>query len=173
MKIVLLEGSSPFRIRNDFKFYRHKDRVENIGREPGFRAKNRIAVLDEGIHFRKVKVPELFHNVPGMRRERGSSIRIIFTQLRQDTVLIGGMSAKIYRFQKKRTPNSQNVYRPSRTNYLINRGARSAVFLECFVNSFLKKVGEFIKKGSRKLHRLGLRDSESLLINNRRMIMSS
>ena len=100
MQMVLLEVSSPFRIRNDFKFYRHKDRTEHIGRESGFRTQNRIAVLHEGIHFRKVKVPEHFHNVPGMGRERGSSIRIIFTQLRQDTVLIGGMAANIYRFQK-------------------------------------------------------------------------
>ena len=147
MEMVLLEVSSPFRIRNDFKFYRHKDRTEHIRREPGFRAKNRIAVLHKGIHFRKVKVPELFHNVPGMGREGGNGIWIIFTQLRQDTVLIGGMAANIYRFQKKRTPNSKNVFRLSRTNYLINQGARSAAFLERFVNSFLKKSGGIYKKG--------------------------
>ena len=128
MQMVLLEVSSPFRIRNDFKFYRHKDRTEHIGRESGFRTKNRIAVLHEGIHFRKVKVPELFHNVPGMGRERGSSIRIIFTQLRQDTVLIGGMATDIYRFQKKRTPNSKSVFRLCRTDYFANQGARSAAF---------------------------------------------
>lgn len=27
---IFLEDSSPFRIRNDFKFYRHKDRTEHI-----------------------------------------------------------------------------------------------------------------------------------------------
>lgn len=118
MQMVFLEVSGPFRIRNDFKFYRHKDRTEHIGREPGCRAKSRIAVLHEGIHFRKVKVPELLHNVPSMCRERGSSIRIIFTQLRQDTVLIGGMSANVYGFHKKRPPNSKNVVCSGRRNRL-------------------------------------------------------
>ena len=56
------------------------------------------------------------------------------------------------------------MFRLSQTDYLVNQGARSAAFLERFVNSFLKKVGEFIKKGFREPHRLGLRDSESLII---------
>ena len=147
MQMVLLEVSSPFRIRDDLKLYRHKDRAEHIRRESGFRTKNRIAVLHEGIHFRKIKVPEFFHNVTGMGRERGSSIRIIFTQLRQDTVLIGGMATNIYRFQKKRTPNSKNEFRLCRTNYLVNQGARSAAFLERFVNSYFEKSGGIYKKG--------------------------
>lgn len=40
--------------------------------------------------------------------------------------------------------------------------ARSAAFFEGFVNSFLKKVGEFIKKESQKPHKIRIRDSESL-----------
>ena len=39
MQMVLLEVSSPFRIRSDLKLYRHKDRAEHIRRESGFRAK--------------------------------------------------------------------------------------------------------------------------------------
>lgn len=146
IEMVHLELCSPFSIRNDLEFYRDKDRTEHIRRESRFRAKSRIAVLHEGIHFRKVKVPELFHNVPGMGREGGNSIWIIFTQLRQDTVLIGGMSANVNRFQKKRTPNSKSIFRLCRTDYLIKQGARSAAFWERFVNSFLKKSGGIYKK---------------------------
>ena len=126
--MVHLEFSSPFGIRNDLKFHRDKERTEQIRRESRFGAKSRIAVLHEGIHFRKVKVPEFFYNVLGMGRERGSGIRIIFTQLRQDTVLIGGMAANVNRFQKKRPPNSKSVFRLCRTDYFANQGARSAAF---------------------------------------------
>ena len=164
MQMVLLEVSGPFRIRDDLKLYRHKDRAEHIRRESGFKPQNRIAVLHEEIHFRKGKVPEFFHNVPGMGRERGSSIRIIFTQLSQERVLIGGMAANINRFQEKCTPNSKIEFRLCRRDCLVNQGARSDVFLDRFVISFLKKSGEFINTGSWKPHRMGLRGSESLYL---------
>lgn len=61
--------------------------------------------------------------------------------------MIGGMAARINRFQKKRTPNSKSVIRLCRTNCLVKQGARSAAFLERFVNSFLKKSGGIYKKG--------------------------
>lgn len=55
IEMVYLEFSSSFGIRSDPKSHRDKNRTEQIRRESLFRAKSRIAVLHERIHFRKVK----------------------------------------------------------------------------------------------------------------------
>ncbi len=76
-----------------------KDGTEHVGRQSGSRTENRIAVQHEGVQLREVKSPEFFYDIPCRGRERGNSIGIIFTQLSQDTFLIGGMAARIKRFQ--------------------------------------------------------------------------
>lgn len=136
-------------------------RAEHIRGEPWCGSEDRIAVSHESVQLGEVKCPEFFHDIPSGSRQGGSSIRIIFTELCQDMFLVGGMSARIIRFQKI-APNQKVCSGRAGTNYLVNQGARSAAFLRRFVNSFLKKVGEFIKIGSWKPHKIRLRDSESI-----------
>lgn len=99
MEMIFLEVSGPLGIGRDLELDGKKKGTEHIGRQSGCRPENRIAVLHEGVQLREVKSPEFFHDIPCRSRERGNSIRIIVTQLSQDTLLIGGMTARIKRFQ--------------------------------------------------------------------------
>ena len=147
VKKVVLQGRSPGSKGRDFELHRKQVGAQHIRRKPRLRAEYGITILHELIDRRKVEVPEALNDFPSGGIKRSICIRIIFTKLRQDTVLIGGMSANINRFQKKRTPNCKNVFRLSRTDYLVKQGARSAAFLKRFVNRFLKKSGGIYKKG--------------------------
>lgn len=71
------------------------------------RAKRKILLLYEFVRRRKIKIPELLNDFPSGGVKRGICIRIIFTKLRQDKILIGGMTANANRLQKKRTPQFQ------------------------------------------------------------------
>ena len=147
VKKVLLEGRSPGSQGRDLELHGKQIGAQHIRRKARRRTEHRILILHELVDRGKVKVPEQFHDFPCSRVKRSIRIRIIFTKLIQDTVLIGGMAARINRFQKKRTPHSKSVFRLGRTNCLVKQGARSAAFLERFVNSFFEKSGGIYKKG--------------------------
>ncbi len=70
--------------------------TQHTGREPWFRAKNRVTFLHNGIRQGKIKIPELHDIVPGaFWKHKG--IRIKFKELGYESILIGGMAAGIYR----------------------------------------------------------------------------
>lgn len=112
-EMVLLERICPLGIGSNLKLHREQDGAEHVRRKSRWRTKVGIPVLHEGINGGKVKGPKFFHYAPGGRREGRSSIWIIFTQLCQDTVLVGGMAAGMKRFQKKR-PQSKSLDRQNR-----------------------------------------------------------
>ena len=99
MEIILFQIGSKSCVGSNFKFNRNKDSAKHVGREPWFRAKDRIAVLHKIINWWQIKIPKLIKDLPRGRREGSCSIRIIFTKLSQDTFLIGGMTADVNRFQ--------------------------------------------------------------------------
>ena len=161
--MVFLKISSPLCIRSDLELHREKDGSEHVRREPGGRAEIGITVLHKGIHFREVKVPEFFHDLPGGSWKRAGSIWIIFTKLFQDTVLVGGMSASVNRFQNRNTPDQTVCTGCAGTICLFDQGREAPHFLGVLSTPFLKKLGEFTKKEPQRPHKKRLRDSESLL----------
>ena len=60
------------------------------------RAKDRIAILHKGIRQGKIEIPELHDIVPGaFGKHKG--IRIKFQEIGYESILIGGMAARITR----------------------------------------------------------------------------
>ena len=137
-----------------------------LRRESWFRAKDRIPILHKFINLWQIKIPKFINDLPGGRRKGSSSIRIIFTKLSQDTILIGGMTANVNRFQWNTPPNQKVYFGCAETICLINQEARSAAFLVVNVKDFLEKGGEKIKMESQKPCKCRLRDSERLLVGN-------
>ena len=107
MQMILFQIRSQSCVRSYFKFNRHKDRAKHVGRKSWLRTKDRISIIHKIINFWQIKIPKLIENLPGRRRQRRSSIRIIFTKLSQDTFLIGGMTADVNRFQWNTPPNQK------------------------------------------------------------------
>lgn len=107
MEVVFLEASSPFCIRSDLELHGEEDGTQHVRGKPWLGTEIRIAVLHDEIDFGEVKVPEFFHDFPCGSRKGVSGIRIIFTQLFQNAVLIGGMAAKVNGFQFRNTPNQK------------------------------------------------------------------
>ena len=99
MEMVFLQVSSPFCIGSNLEFHGKQNGAEHVRRKSWCRAEIRIAVSHQNIHRGEVKAPEPFHDLPGGSREGRKGIWIVFTQLCQDTFLIGGVSAGIKRFQ--------------------------------------------------------------------------
>ncbi len=99
VEIVFLKISSPFSIGRDFELYGEENGTEHVGRKPWLWTEIRIAVLHDDVNIREVKVPEFFHDFPSGGREGVGGIRIVFTQLFQNMVLVGGMAANVNRFQ--------------------------------------------------------------------------
>lgn len=97
--MIFLEVGSPFSIGSHLKFHGKQDRTEHIRRKPWWRTKVRITVSHQGVQVREVKVPEFLNDLPCRSGERRSSIRIIFAQLFQEIFLVGGMTARVARFQ--------------------------------------------------------------------------
>ncbi len=126
-----------------------------------------IAVLHDDVDLREVKVPEFLDDLPGGSRKGMDSIRIVFTKLCQNTVLVGGMAANVNRFQFRNTPNQKVCTGcAGMKKTLLIKGAKRRTFCTVCQPLFLKKLGEFIKKESQKPHKIRLRDSESLLLYN-------
>lgn len=107
VEMVFLKVGGPFCIGSDLKLHGEEDGTEHVGRKPWFRAETGIAILHDDVDLREVKVPEFLHDLPGGSRKGTGSIRIVFTKLCQDTVLVGGMAANVNRFQFRNTPNQK------------------------------------------------------------------
>ena len=60
------------------------------------RAKNRVTFLHNGIRLGKVQIPELHDIIPGTFR-KGEGIRIKLKESGYESILIGGMAARITR----------------------------------------------------------------------------
>ena len=129
VEIVFLEVGSPFCIRSDLELHGKENGAEHVGRKPWLRAEIRIAVLHNGVYFGEVKVPEFLHDFPCGSRKGVSGIRIIFTELLQNTVLVGGMTANVNRFQFRNTPNQKvcTGYVGTKDTFLI-KGAERRIF---------------------------------------------
>lgn len=112
-KIVLLQGRSLGSKRRDFELHGKQIGTQHIRRNPRLWTEDRITILHELIDRRKVEIPELLHDFPCSGGIKGSiSIWIILTKLCQNTVLIGGMTANVNRFQ--------NVHFQSRERSVLN-----------------------------------------------------
>ena len=70
--------------------------AQHAGRKPGFRAKNRVTLLHNGIRQGKIEIPELHDIIPGAFGKR-KGIRIEFQEIGYESILIGGMAARISR----------------------------------------------------------------------------
>ena len=163
VEMVFLKVGSPFCIGSDLELHGEEDGTEHVGRKPWLRAEIGIAVLHDDVDLREVKVPEFLHDLPGGSRKGMDSIRIVFTKLCQNTVLVGGMAANVNRFQFRNTPNQKVCTGCAGTkDTLLIKGAKRRTFCTVCQPLFLKKLGEFIKKESQKPHKIRLRDSESL-----------
>lgn len=70
--------------------------AQHAGRKSGFRTKNRVALLHNGICQGKIQIPELHDIVPGaFGKHKG--IRIKLKEIGYESILIGGMTARISR----------------------------------------------------------------------------
>lgn len=81
---------------SDLKFQSKQIGTQHAGRKPGFRAKNRVTLLHNGISLGKIKIPELHDIIPGTFRKH-EGIRITLKKIGYESILIGGMAARITR----------------------------------------------------------------------------
>lgn len=70
--------------------------AQHTGREPGYRAKYRVTVLQNGIGLGKIEIPELHDIIPSAFRKH-ERIRIKCKEIGYERILIGGMAARISR----------------------------------------------------------------------------
>ena len=90
------EHAAPDRDGSYFQFQSKQIGAQYAGREPWFRAKNRITLLHNGIRLGKIQIPELHDIIPGtFRKYKG--IRIKLKKIGYESILIGGMAARISR----------------------------------------------------------------------------
>ena len=70
--------------------------MQHTGREPWFGAKDRITILPKEIRHGKIEIPELHDIVPGAFGKH-KRIRVKFQEIGYESILIGGMAARITR----------------------------------------------------------------------------
>ena len=129
VEMVFLKAGSPFCIGSDLELHGEEDGTEHVGRKPWLRAEIGIAVLHDDVDLREVKVPEFLHDLPGGSRKGMGSIRIVFTKLCPNTVLVGGMAANVNRFQFRNTPNQKVCTGCAGTkDTLLIKGAKRRTF---------------------------------------------
>ena len=96
IKGSFLKHAAPDSDGSNFQFQGKQIGAQHAGREPWFRAKDRVAVPHDGIRLGKVEVPELHDIVPGaFGKHKG--IRVKFKELGYESILEGGMAAGICR----------------------------------------------------------------------------
>ena len=69
---------------------------KQIGAKTGLRAKNRVTFLHNGISQGESQIPELHDKIPGAFW-KCKGIRIKFQKIGYESILIGGMTARITR----------------------------------------------------------------------------
>ena len=90
------EHAAPDRDGSYFQLQSKQIGTQHAGREPGFRAKNRVTLLHNGIRQGKIQIPELHDIIPGTFRKH-EGIRIKLKKIGYKSILIGGMAARISR----------------------------------------------------------------------------
>ena len=90
------EHAAPDRDGSHFELQRKQVGAQHAGREAWFRSQNRVALLHNGIRKGKIKKPELHDIVPGAFGTR-KGIWIKFQEIGYESILIGGMAARITR----------------------------------------------------------------------------
>lgn len=90
------EHAAPGRDGSYFQFQSKQIGAQHAGREPGFRAKNRVALPHNGISQGEIQIPELHDIIPGTFRKH-EGIGIKRKEIGYERILIGGMAARITR----------------------------------------------------------------------------
>ena len=96
IKGIDLQLSSPVGDGTDFKINGKQIRPLHTGRSPWFGAKNGVFVTEQFICIGQIEIPKARNDIPCRFREY-MGIRIIFTKIFNNKVLIGGMAAGINR----------------------------------------------------------------------------
>ena len=90
------EHAAPDRDGGYFQLQSKQIGTQHTGRKPWFGTKDRITILHKGISQGKIEIPKLHDIVPGaFGKHKG--IRIKFQEIRYESILIGGMAARITR----------------------------------------------------------------------------
>ncbi len=91
-----LKHAAPDSDGSNFQFQSKQIGAQHAGREPWFRAKNRVTFLHDRISFGKIEIPELHDIIPGaFWKDKG--IRVKFKELGYESILKGGMTARVTR----------------------------------------------------------------------------
>ena len=96
IKRSFLKHTAPEGDGSHFQFQSKQVGAQHTGRKPWLRAKNRVAVLHNGISQGKIEIPELHDIIPGAFRKH-KRIRIKLKEIGYESILIGGMTAGISR----------------------------------------------------------------------------
>ena len=96
-----IKGSFPEHTAPDcdgsyFQFQSKQIGAKHAGRKAGLRAKNRVTLLHNGISQGEIQIPELHDIIPGTFRKH-EGIRIKLKEIGYESILIGGMAARITR----------------------------------------------------------------------------
>ena len=90
------EHAAPDRDGSYFQFQSKQIGAKHAGRKTGLRAKNRVTFLHNGISQGEIQIPELHDIIPGaFWKYKG--IRIKLKKIGYESILIGGMTARITR----------------------------------------------------------------------------
>ena len=90
------EHAAPDRDGGYFQLQSKQIGTQHTGRKPWFGTKDRITILHKGISQGKIEIPKLHDIVPGaFGKYKG--IRIKFQEIGYESILIGGMAARITR----------------------------------------------------------------------------
>ncbi|MEY8482965.1 hypothetical protein AALD74_14090, partial [Lachnospiraceae bacterium 48-21] len=96
IKGSFLKHAAPDSDGRDFQLQSKQVGAQHAGREPGFRAKNRVTILHDRISLGKIEIPELHDIIPSAFGKR-KGIRVKFKELGYESILKGGMTARITR----------------------------------------------------------------------------
>jgi hypothetical protein len=90
------EHAAPDRDRSYLQLQSKQIGAQHAGRKSGFRTKNRVTLLHNGICQGKIEIPKLHDIVPcAFGKHKG--IRIKLKKIGYESILIGGMAARISR----------------------------------------------------------------------------
>lgn len=96
IKRIDLKLGNPVGNGMDFKINRQKVRTLHVGWSPWSRPKLRIFGSKHFISVRKIEIPETFNDIPDIAG-KGIGIRLIFTKICNNKVLVVSMPAAINR----------------------------------------------------------------------------
>ncbi len=96
IKGSFLKHAAPDSDGRDFQLQSKQVGAQHAGREPGFRAKNRVTILHDRISLGKIEIPELHDIIPG-GFGKDKRVRVKLKEVGYESILIGGMTAGVTR----------------------------------------------------------------------------